>query len=77
MVKKVRTPGGFMVPARYVSGLTGEERRKRLLQLERMRERGRLLGPLAGDKTASGKKRKPPKSKYAKLYEKRYGRNQS
>ena len=77
MVRKVRTPKGFMVPADYVAGLTGEQRRKRLLQLEKMREKGRVLGPLAGDTTPAGKTRKPLKSKYTKRYEKRYGKAKS
>lgn len=71
---KVKTPAGNMVPAKYVAGLTGEQRRKRLAQLDRMRKTGQVTGPLAGDKTPSGKKRKTPKSKHTRAYEKRYGR---
>ena len=71
---KVKTPAGRMVPAKYVAGLTGEQRKKRLMQLDRMAKDGKVLGPLAGDKTPSGKKRKTPVSKHTKAYEKRYGR---
>lgn len=71
---KVKTPSGRLVPAKYVAGLTGEQRRKRLAQLDRMQKDGKVLGPLAGDKTPSGKKRKIPKSKYTKAYERRYGK---
>jgi hypothetical protein len=71
---KVKTPSGRLVPAKYVAGLTGEQRRKRLAQLDRMQKDGKVLGPLAGDKTPSGKKRKMPKSKYTKAYERRYGK---
>ena len=72
---KVKTPAGRSVPAKYVAGLTGEQRRKRLAQLDRMQKDGKVIGPLAGDKTPSGKKRKTPKSKHTKAYEKRYGKN--
>ena len=48
-VKKVKTPGGFMVPAKYVAGLSGEQRKKRLLALEKMRKSGKVLGDLPGD----------------------------
>jgi hypothetical protein len=71
---KVKTPSGRLVPAKYVAGLTGEQRKKRLAQLDRMQKDGKVVGPLAGDKTPSGKKRKIPKSKYTKAYERRYGK---
>lgn len=77
MAGKVKTPKGYMVPAKYVAGLTGEQRRKRLQELDRMREKGRVLGPLSGDKTPSGKKKTLPKSPYTKRYEERYGKAKS
>lgn len=43
MVKKVTTKSGIKIPAKYLSGLTGEERKKRIRQLERMRKEGRLM----------------------------------
>jgi hypothetical protein len=70
---KVKTPSGRMVPAKYVAGLSGEQRRKRLAQLDRMHKDGKVVGPLAGDTTPAGKKRKTPKSKHTTAYEKRYG----
>ena len=73
MAKKVRTPGGYLVPAAYVKGLTGAQRTKRLLQLERMRKKGKVLGDLSGDKTPSGKKRKIPESRYTKKFRARFG----
>jgi len=73
MVKKVTTKSGAQIPAKYVSGLTGEQRRKRLAQLEKMQKEGKLIGPLAGDKTPSGKKRKTPESPSTKAYRRRFG----
>ena len=73
MVKKVTTKSGVKIPAKYVAGLTGEQRKKRLAQLEQMRKQGKLLGPLAGDKTPSGKKRKLPESPYTSAYRRRFG----
>jgi len=75
MVKKVTTKSGRKIPAKYVAGLTGEQRRKRLAQLEKMQEQGKLIGPLAGDKTPSGKTRKTPESPYTKAYRRRFGGN--
>lgn len=63
-----------MVPAKYVAGLTGAERQLRLRQLDEMREKGQVLGALAGDKTPKGKPRKTPESKHTKAYRKRYGK---
>ena len=54
MVSKVTTKSGRKIPAKYLAGLTGEARRKRLAQLERMQKEGRLLGELAGDKDSQG-----------------------
>ena len=73
MVKKVTTKSGTKIPAKYVAGLTGEQRKKRLAQLEKMRKEGKLLGPLAGDKTPSGKERKLPESPFTKAYRRRFG----
>jgi len=75
MSKKVKTPAGNLVPANYVQGLTGAQRTKRLKQLDEMRKKGKRLGPLAGDKTPSGKKRKLPESKFTKAYRRRFGGN--
>ena len=72
-MKKVKTPKGRMVPAKYVAGLTGAERQLRLRQLDEMREKGQVLGALAGDKK-KGKPRKTPESKHTKAYRKRYGK---
>ena len=72
-VKKVKTPGGFMVPAKYVAGLSGEPRKKRLLALEKMRKSGKVLGDLPGDKTSSGKRRKTKESIHTKKFRKMYG----
>ena len=68
---KVKTPAGYMVPAKYVAGLTGAERQKRLKQLDEMRKKGRKLGPLAGDKKT---KKKTPESPYTKAYRRRFGK---
>jgi len=73
MVRKVTTKSGAKIPAKYVAGLTGEQRRKRLAQLEKMQKEGKLIGPLAGDKTPAGKKRKTPESTYTKAYRRRFG----
>ena len=72
-VKKVKTPGGFMVPAKYVAGLSGEQRKKRLLALEKMRKSGKVLGDLPGDKTSSGKRRKTKESIHTKKFREMYG----
>ena len=66
----VKTPSGYSVPAKYLAGLTGEERRLRLKQLDEMRKKGKLLGDLAGDDKA-----KTRKSKYTAAYERRYGKD--
>ena len=71
---KVRTPAGNFVPKNYVQGLTGAARTKRLRELDEMREKGKKLGPLTGDKTPKGKAKKLPKSKHTKAFEKRYGK---
>ena len=71
-MSKVKTPSGYMVPAKYVAGLTGEERKLRLRQLDEMRRKGKVLGPLAGDKK---KGEKVPESKHTKAYRRRYGKN--
>lgn len=73
MVRKVTTKSGAKIPAKYVAGLTGEQRRKRLAQLEKMQKEGKLIGPLAGDRTKSGKRRKTPESTYTKAYRRRFG----
>lgn len=70
----VKTPSGYSVPAKYLAGLTGEQRKKRLKQLDQMRKKGRVLGPLAGDKTSKGKKKKTPESPYTKAYRRRFGK---
>jgi len=75
MTRKVTTKSGAKIPAKYVAGLTGEQRRKRLAQLEKMQKEGKLIGPLAGDKTPSGKKRKTPESEFTKAYRRRFGGN--
>jgi len=71
-MSKVKTPSGYMVPAKYVAGLTGEERKLRLRQLDEMRRKGKKFGPLAGDKDQD---KKVPESKYTKAYRKRYGKD--
>ena len=58
------------IPKKYLSGLKGEERKKRIRQLERMKKSGKLLGSLAGD----SKKRKTRRSKYTIAFEKRFGK---
>jgi len=73
MVRKVTTKSGAKIPAKYVAGLTGEQRRKRLAQLEKMQKEGKLIGPLAGDRTKSGERRKTPESTYTKAYRRRFG----
>jgi len=65
----VKTPLGYSVPAKYVAGLSGEERRLRLKQLDEMRKKGKLLGDLSGDSKA-----KTRKSKHTAAYERRYGK---
>jgi len=75
MVKKVTTKSGAKIPAKYVEGLSGEARRKRLAQLEKMQKEGKLIGPLAGDKGPSGDRRKTPESTYTKRYRRRFGGN--
>ena len=65
---KVKTPGGYSVPAKYVAGLTGAERQLRLKQLDEMRKKGKLIGDLSGDKKA-----KTRKSKHTAAYARRYG----
>ncbi len=71
-MSKVKTPSGYVVPASYVAGLTGEERKLRLRQLDEMRRKGKKLGPLAGDKKKGSK---VPESQYTKAYRRRYGKN--
>ena len=71
-MSKVKTPSGYMVPAKYVAGLTGEERKLRLRQLDEMRRKGKKFGPLAGDKK---KGTKVPESQYTKAYRRRYGKD--
>jgi len=73
MVRKVTTKSGRKIPAKYLAGLTGEARKKRLAQLERMQKEGRLLGELAGDRDSKGKRRKTPESKYTKAFRRRFG----
>ena len=70
MVKKVTTKSGIRIPAKYLSGLTGEERKKRIRQLERMRKEGKVLGSLAGDKKA-----KTRRSTHTVKFEKRFGKS--
>jgi len=55
-----------------VEGLTGEERKLRLRQLDEMRRKGKKFGPLAGDKK---KGKKVPESQYTKAYRRRYGKD--
>lgn len=71
----VKTPAGYSVPAKYVAGLTGAERTKRLKQLDEMRKKGRKLGSLAGDKTVKGKPKKTPESPYTKAYRRRFAKD--
>lgn len=75
MPKKVTTKSGRKVPAKYVAGLTGEQRKKRLAQLDKMRKQGKLLGELAGDRDSKGKRKKTPESPYTKAYRRRFGGN--
>jgi len=75
MVKKVTTKSGRKIPAKYLEGLTGAQRAKRLAQLERMQKEGKVLGELAGDRTAKGKRKKIPESIYTKKYRSRFGGN--
>ena len=75
MAKLRRTPSittksGVRIPKKYLSGLKGEERKKRIRQLERMKKSGKLLGSLAGD----SKKKKTRRSKYTIAFEKRFGK---
>ena len=64
------TKSGVRIPKKYLSGLKGEERKKRIRQLERMKKSGKLLGSLAGD----SKKKKTRRSKYTIAFEKRFGK---
>lgn len=73
MVRKVTTKSGRKIPAKYLAGLTGEAKRKRLAQLEKMQKEGRLLGELAGDKDSKGKRKKTPESPYTKAFRRRFG----
>ena len=66
----ITTKSGVRIPKKYLSGLKGEERQKRIKQLERMKKSGKLLGALAGD----SKKKKPRRSKYTIAFEKRFGK---
>ena len=75
MVKKVTTKSGRKVPAKYVAGLTGEQRKKRLAQLETMQKKGKLVGELAGDRDSKGKRIKTKESPYTKAYRRRFGGN--
>lgn len=62
----------YGIPTRYLSGLSGEERRARARAIIKGRKTGRRSRNSPGD-MVDGKRRKLPESKYTRRFRERFG----